>query len=104
LFPAPDADFNASSAAINTLLLKFIGMWHDTGKGKRDYFLNGTEEFELCSWAWTKKRHKKISSIARFRYALVSSFNDEVNDRFSNSRVGPLLEGPLEGDIRLGDD
>ena len=62
------------------------------------------EEFKLCSWAWTKNRHKKISSMARFRYALESLFNDVINDNFSKSKVGGggstgfVVEGPIRLD------
>ena len=71
-------------------------------KVKGRYFLNWIEESKLCSWAWTKNRHKKISSIARFRYTLETLFSDETNDRFSKSRVGEIL-GWLEGAISTTD-
>ena len=45
------------------------------------------EEFWLCSWAWTKNRHKKISSIARFSYALEPLLIDGTMDDVSNSGV-----------------
>ena len=96
------ADFNASSAATNTL---FTSHWNGsyTSKVKRSHLLNRIEESELCSWAWTKNRHMKISSKARFRYALESGFNDLTNDHFSNSRVEPRAGLPWES-IRLDDD
>jgi hypothetical protein len=64
------------------------------------------EEFKLCSWAWTKNRHKKISSMARSRYALESLFNDVRNDNFSKSEAegGGSTGFVVEGPIRLGND
>ena len=56
------------------------------------------EEFKLCSWAWIKKRHRKINSIARFLYAIVS-LNDVTNNWFLISRArlrGRLLGGGIE--------
>ena len=75
---------------------------HNTSKTKGRHFLNRMEEFKLCLWVLIKNRHENISSIARFRYALESSFNDVINDFFSKSKVGG--RGPIgfvEGPIRL---
>ena len=77
-------------------------MGHNTSKTKGRHFLNRKEEFKLCSWVWTKNRHANISSMARFRYALESSFNEVINDFFSKSKDGG--RGPIgfvEGPIRL---
>ena len=77
-------------------------MGHNTGKERGHHFLKRTEEFRLCSWVWAKNRHANISSMARFRYALESLFNDERKDAFSKLKFGD--RGPtefLEWSIRL---
>ena len=77
-------------------------MGHNTSKTKGRHFLNRIQEFKLRSWVLIKNRHENISSIARFRYGLESSFNDVINDFFSKSKVGG--RGPIgfvEGSIRL---
>ena len=96
-FLASVAEFNASSAAINTLFN--ISQWngglgHNTGKAKERHFLKRMEEFKLGSWVRTKNRQANISSMARFRYALPSLFNDKRNDTFSRPKVGD--GGPTE--------
>ena len=77
-------------------------MRHNIGKARGHHFLKRTEEFKLCSWVWAKNRHANISSMARFRYALESLFNDERKDAFSELKVGDRSPtGFFESSIRL---
>ena len=77
-------------------------MGHNTGKARGHHVLKRVEEFKLGSWAWTKCRHANISSMARFRYALESLFNDERYDAFSKPKFGDRRPtGFLERFIRL---
>jgi hypothetical protein len=70
-------------------------MEHDTCKtnGSHSFSLSCTEEFELSLWVWTKNRHKKITSVAKFRYAVLESF--VTNDQFCKSKGVRMEELPL---------
>ena len=50
--------------------------------------------FELCLWAWKKYRHKKINSIAKFRYAL-QALESSHNGSIGRGRMGAKAKGGL---------
>ena len=95
------ADFSASSAAINKL---FISQWmgNSTDKTKTRHSLNRKKEFGHFLYSWTTNRHKNISFMAKFWYALESVFNDLTNERSSNTKFpGRMCFGLV---IRLDND
>jgi hypothetical protein len=86
-------------------------MGNSTDKAKGYYFFTGNQmgEFELPPWAWTKYRHKKISSIAKFWYALrfdavqaeVQALESSRNDSESDSGLCcEACEGKSLGKLR----